>query len=163
MGDGWWGKLIRFLSIIDKYIDELGNSNVQDSGAGRRYEPHDAGRVGKTSMTLKFTKNEFNEDQESSINACYLEKELKLINHDRKVKLAIWDTAGQEKYNAVAPVYYRDALGAIVVYEIVSTESFEKVKKWVNELREHANNKEIIIMIAGNKSDMENQRRVDPK
>ena len=41
------------------------------------------------------------------------------------------DTAGQEKYNAVAPVYYRDAVGAIIVYDITSTESFEKVKKWV--------------------------------
>ena len=43
----------------------------------------------------------------------------------------IQDTAGQEKYNAVAPVYYRDAVGAIIVYDITSTESFEKVKKWV--------------------------------
>ncbi|MCL4167781.1 UNVERIFIED_CONTAM: hypothetical protein GTU68_039733 [Idotea baltica] len=77
--------------------------------------------------------------------------------------MAIWDTAGQEKYNAVAPVYYRDAMGAIIVYEIISTESFEKVKKWVKELREHANNKDLVIFLAGNKADMENQRRVDLK
>jgi GTPase SAR1 family protein len=50
-------------------------------------------------------------------------------------------------------------VGAIVVYEIVSNESFQKVKKWVSELREHAN-KDIVITIAGNKSDMERQRRV---
>lgn len=54
-------------------------------------------------------------------------------------------------------------MGAVVVYEIVSTESFEKVKKWVKELREHANNKDIVIYIAGNKADMENQRRVPRK
>ena len=72
-------------------------------------------------MTLKYTRNEFNDEQPSSINACYLQKDLKLSNHDNKVvKLAIWDTAGQEMYNAVAPVYYRDAVGAIIVYEIVS-------------------------------------------
>lgn len=53
------------------------------------------GRVGKTSMTLKYVKNEFNDDQESSINACYLEKDVKLQNHNKLVKLAIWDTAGQ--------------------------------------------------------------------
>jgi GTPase SAR1 family protein len=41
------------------------------------------------------------------------------------------DTAGQEKYNAIAPVYYKDAVGAVVAYEIVSHESFERVKKWV--------------------------------
>lgn len=79
------------------------------------------------------------------------------------VKLAIWDTAGQELYNAVAPVYYRDAVGAVIVYEIVSSQSFEKVKKWVTELKDHANNKDIIIVIAGNKCDMETNRRVDKK
>lgn len=60
----------------------------------------------------------------------------------------------------MAPVYYRDSIGAIIVYDITSTESFEKVKKWVEELRNHANKKNITIMIVGNKSDMENQRRV---
>jgi GTPase SAR1 family protein len=50
-------------------------------------------------------------------------------------------------------------VGAIVVYEIVSNDSFQKVKKWVAELREHAN-KDIVIAIAGNKSDMEKQRRI---
>jgi Rab family protein len=45
-----------------------------------------------------------------------LEKNISLTDHNKIVKLSIWDTAGQEKYNAVAPVYYRDAIGAIVVY-----------------------------------------------
>lgn len=84
-------------------------------------------------MTLKYTRNEFNEEQPSSINACYLEKDIRLIeNENRQIKLAIWDTAGQEMYNAVAPVYYRDAVGAVIVYEITSNESFQKVKKWVS-------------------------------
>lgn len=93
-----------------------------------------------------------------------MEKDIKLPQNENKlIKLAIWDTAGQEMYNAVAPVYYRDAVGAIIVYEITSNESFEKVKKWVTELREHANNKDIVIMIAGNKCDMESSRRVPKK
>lgn len=76
------------------------------------------------------------------------------------------DTAGQEKYNAIAPVYYRDAFGAIIVYEITSIESFDKVrtsliqvKKWTSELKEHAD-KNILISVAGNKSDMESMRKV---
>lgn len=67
--------------------------------------------------------------------------------------IAIQDTAGQEKYNAIAPVYYREALGAIIAYEITSRESFEKVKKWVNELEQHAP-KGIVLSIAGNKADL---------
>ena len=60
----------------------------------------------------------------------------------------------------MAPVYYRDAVGAVIVYDITSTESFDKVKKWVEELRNHANKKNITIVIVGNKCDLENQRRV---
>lgn len=46
----------------------------------------------------------------------------------------IEDTAGQEEYNSLAPIYYKDAVGAIIVYDITSRESFDKVKKWVSEL-----------------------------
>ena len=44
------------------------------------------------------------------------------------------DTAGQEEYNSLAPIYYKDAAGAVIVYDITSAESFMKVKKWVAEL-----------------------------
>jgi small GTP-binding protein len=70
------------------------------------------------------------------------------------------DTAGQEKYNAIAPVYYREAVGAIVAYEITSRESFVKVKKWVSELEQHAP-KGIILTITGNKADLEGMRKVN--
>jgi Ras-related protein Rab-5C len=69
------------------------------------------------------------------------------------------DTAGQEEYNSVAPIYYKDAAGALIVYDITSKESFQKVKKWVIELEENAP-KGIILTIAGNKADLENNRVV---
>lgn len=62
-------------------------------------------------------------------------------------------------YNAMTPIYYRDALGAVVVYDITSTGSFEKVKKWINELRQSAQDN-IVIVIVGNKIDLESQRKV---
>jgi GTPase SAR1 family protein len=70
----------------------------------------------------------------------------------------IWDTASQEIYNTVASVYSRDAHVTIIVYEITSVESFNKIEKGVSELCDHSNNKDIIIVIAGNKSDMETLR-----
>eukprot|EP00825_Cyclidium_porcatum_P040837 TRINITY_DN5250_c0_g1_i2.p1 TRINITY_DN5250_c0_g1~~TRINITY_DN5250_c0_g1_i2.p1 ORF type:complete len:217 (-),score=40.32 TRINITY_DN5250_c0_g1_i2:275-925(-) len=73
--------------------------------------------------------------------------------------LAIWDTAGQEKFHALAPMYYKDAVGAIIVYDITFKESFEKVQKWMMELKEFAQ-KKIILCIAGNKCDMEGQRQI---
>lgn len=70
------------------------------------------------------------------------------------------DTAGQEKYSSVASVYYKEAVGAIIVYEITSRESFLKVKKWVSELEMNAP-QGIVLVIAGNKADLENQRVVN--
>ena len=73
-------------------------------------------------MSLKFVEDRFDELQKSTVNASYLQKLITLSNKS-KVNLAIWvyfsltqDTAGQEMYNAVVPVYYRDAYGAIVVF-----------------------------------------------
>ena len=61
----------------------------------------------------------FNEHLPRTVNASYLEKEVTLSDSN-KVKLAIWDTAGQEMYNAMAPIYYRDASAAVIVYDITS-------------------------------------------
>ena len=109
-------------------------------------------------MTLKYVNDVFNEHLPRTVNASYLEKEVTLSNN-HKVKLAIWDTAGQEMYNAMAPIYYRDASAAIIVYDITSVDSFDKVRKWILELRESSNDK-IIITIVGNKLDLESMRKV---
>jgi Ras-related protein Rab-21 len=76
------------------------------------------------------------------------------------VNLSIWDTAGQERFHALGPIYYRDASGALLVYDITDAESFNKVKNWVKELKKIVGN-DIIIVIAGNKIDLEKNRNVD--
>lgn len=116
------------------------------------------GRVGKTSIINKFVKNKFDETSESTLNSYYLEKEVEFENH--KFTLCIWvkisltqDTAGQEKFNALTPIYYRGAKAAVLVYDVGLSETFKKVKKWIAELREF--NKEAnTIVIAGNKVDL---------
>jgi len=77
----------------------------------------------------------------------------------QSIKFAIWDTAGQEKFDAMAPIYYRDSEGAVLVYDITIRESFNKVQKWIAELRQHAGD-DIFIVIAGNKCDRENDRQI---
>ena len=71
---------------------------------------------------------------------------------DKTVNLCIWDTAGQEEYHALNSVYYRDAVGAILVYDITDRDSFDKVRTWVEELRLYLS-KDTPIAIAGNKCD----------
>ena len=92
------------------------------------------GRVGKTSLTLRYVKGQFDINEESTMNADFLEKPIEL-GMGRNVLAAIWDTAGQEKFRALAPMYYRDASGAVLVYDITFRESFSRVVNWVKELR----------------------------
>jgi len=106
------------------------------------------GRVGKTSLTLRFCNDHFDGNQESTINASYLEKNVTTASNEN-VTVAIWDTAGQEKFHALTPLYYRDALGAIIVYDITFKESFDRVQKWIEELKQYGG-KDMIIAIAGN-------------
>ncbi|KAL4434967.1 hypothetical protein ABPG74_017723 [Tetrahymena malaccensis] len=118
------------------------------------------GRVGKTSLTLRYCKGEYSDTQESTINVSYLEKTVQ-VNETDKVNIAIWDTAGQEKFKSITPMYYQQAVCAIIVYDITYKESFDKVKSWVTELTQILDTNKIIICIAGNKSDLENNRQID--
>lgn len=107
--------------------------------------------VGKSSLVLRFVKGHFTEFQESTIGAAFMTQTLAL--DDVTVKFEIWDTAGQERYHSLAPMYYRGAQSAVVVYDVTSNDSFERARRWVSELRDQAN-KDIVIALAGNKIDL---------
>lgn len=68
------------------------------------------------------------------------------------------DTAGQERYHSLAPMYYRGASAAVVVYDITHASSFERAKKWVAELRQNVANPALVIALVGNKVDLADQR-----
>lgn len=75
------------------------------------------------------------------------------------MKAQIWDTAGQERYRAITSAYYRGAVGAFLVYDITKKQTFDNVQRWLRELRDHADSN-IVIMMAGNKSDLNHLRTV---
>ena len=116
--------------------------------------------VGKSCVASRFVRDEFYEFQEPTIGAAFLTKKLDLDN--KIIKFEIWDTAGQERYRSLAPMYYRGACAAIIVYDITCTESFAGAKTWITELKKRAN-MDCIIALAGNKSDLEFQRKVNKK
>ena len=109
--------------------------------------------VGKSSISLRFTRNEYFEYQEPTIGAAFMNKEIDKETY--KVKFEIWDTAGQERYNSLAPMYYRNAKISVIVYDVSNTESFKRAKKWVNELKSKLDNPYIILI--GNKCDLQNK------
>jgi Ras-related protein Rab-22 len=128
--------------------------------------------VGKSSLALRFVTNEFKPYSESTIGASFMSKSIRIpvspsskvddksTQQERRIGLKIWDTAGQEKYRSLAPMYYRGAEVAILVYDITIPASFIALKEWALELKHNAL-PDLELVICGNKSDLEQFRRVD--
>ncbi|KAF8323841.1 ras-domain-containing protein [Clavulina sp. PMI_390] len=114
--------------------------------------------VGKSSLVLRFVKNQFDDYRESTIGAAFLTQTVTLEDKS-VVKFEIWDTAGQERYKSLAPMYYRNANCAVVVYDITQSNSLDKAKSWIRELQRQAD-PAIIIALVGNKQDLEARRQV---
>lgn len=113
--------------------------------------------VGKSCLVVRFVRDEFFEFQEPTIGAAFLTQTVTL--DDATVKFEIWDTAGQERYRSLAPMYYRGAAAAIVVFDITKKDSFNGAKSWVKELQRRGD-PNVVIALAGNKADMESKRKV---
>jgi small GTP-binding protein len=126
--------------------------------------------VGKSSLALRFVKNEFRPYTDSTIGAAFLSKTVPLFItkggaaanttantcssfSSPMVTFKIWDTAGQEKYHSLAPLYYRGANAALVVFDLCRRSSFQTLKKWVEELRSKGP-PGIAVAICGNKLDL---------
>lgn len=113
--------------------------------------------VGKSCILHQFIENKFKEDTTHTIG---VEFGSKVINvNSKSIKLQIWDTAGQERFRSVTRSYYRGAAGALLVYDISSRDSFNSLQNWLTDARSLAS-PSIIIILVGNKKDLEAQREV---
>eukprot|EP01097_Dermamoeba_algensis_P010260 TRINITY_DN7502_c0_g1_i1.p1 TRINITY_DN7502_c0_g1~~TRINITY_DN7502_c0_g1_i1.p1 ORF type:complete len:231 (-),score=41.67 TRINITY_DN7502_c0_g1_i1:140-832(-) len=115
--------------------------------------------VGKTSLAVRFCNDSFFENNSPTIGASYFLKNISFGGH--KIKLQLWDTAGQERYKSLAPMYYRGSKAAILVYDICSLNSFEKMKDWARELQCNLPLDQIVLAVVGNKTDLSNNRKVN--
>jgi len=132
----------------------------EDAGVDRCYKLLLMGEsnVGKTSIILRYTENEF---QTSGISTCGVDVKCKFVSVDNiKIKLVIWDTAGQERFRGLAKNYFRGANGFVLVYDITDKKSFDKLRGWMNDAKEKIDSEYKMIVI-GNKKDCEDEREVD--
>jgi len=113
--------------------------------------------VGKTSLIMRFTKNIFNEDFLNSIGVDFKSKDLNV--EGKKIKLQIWDTAGQERFRTITSSYYRTAHAIAIVFDITRRQSYEHVKRWVEDINKYAKENTIKFLI-GNKTDLANEKQV---
>ena len=112
--------------------------------------------VGKTCILLRFADNSFDETFLSTIGVDFKVKEL--IMDGKKIRLQIWDSAGQERFRNITNSYYRNCSGIIIVYDITSHESFDKVTEWVSDVRKYVPT--VPLLLVGNKCDKEDERQV---
>ncbi|KAF0034579.1 hypothetical protein F2P81_012337 [Scophthalmus maximus] len=116
--------------------------------------------VGKSSIVWRFVEDSFDPNINPTIGASFMTKTVQYQNELHK--FLIWDTAGQERFRALAPMYYRGSAAAIIVYDITKEDSFQTLKNWVKELRQHGP-PNIVVAIAGNKCDLSDAREVPEK
>ena len=115
--------------------------------------------VGKTSIFNKFITGEFSQNYKSTITVEYKSKYLK-IDNNLYVKLTLWDTSGSEKYRALTKQYYKGAQAIILVFDLTDQKSFDDLKKiWLNDINNYSD-KNIQILIVGNKMDLIEERKV---
>ena len=113
--------------------------------------------VGKSNILTRYIKNEFCQNTKSTVGVELGIKFIKIKGISTKIQ--IWDTAGQERYRAITSSYYKGSHGCFIVYDITNQSSFDNVEKWYEHVQKEAG-KDISIILVGNKSDLENERKV---
>ena len=117
--------------------------------------------VGKTCIIERFCENKFSPTPLSTIGAA--NATAVIYYEERALTLDIWDTAGQELYRSLNKIFYKNAKIAVLVYDITKRSTFEEVKNYWYEQIKKVNGDDIIIGIAGNKSDLFNKEEVSEK
>lgn len=113
--------------------------------------------VGKTSLVVRYIGKMFSKHISPTIGASFFTCNINL--EESRVKLQVWDTAGQERFRSMAPMYYRNANAALLVFDITNISSFTAIKGWVKELQSNVP-EAMVLSLVGNKSDLEGLRAV---
>ena len=116
--------------------------------------------VGKSCILNRFMNDTFKEDYQATIGLDFQSKNVQIDNQD--IHLLLYDTAGQEKFRSLIPMYTRDANIVLLVYDITCKDSFMHLSDWLNDLT-NLNKEEVIFALVGNKIDIGEKREVTPE
>ena len=114
-------------------------------------------KVGKTSLIKRYTKDQFGGVYLTTVGMDFQDKIIEI--EDKRIRLQIWDTAGQDRFRNVTKSYFQSSHGLIIVYEISDKESFEKINFWMENIKNNAPEDAKIILV-GNKEDLTSERHV---
>jgi small GTP-binding protein len=111
--------------------------------------------VGKTCIIMRYTEDSFTNNFEPTVGVDF--KVVDRAIDGRRVRLQLWDTAGQEKFHTITQSYFRGAHGALVVFDVTSATSRDRTHMWMDSIRETAC-EDIQIVLVGNKSDCDDRK-----
>ena len=137
----------KFMQPINQTIDYYKVIMIGDSGTG------------KTSISLQYCLDHFNEKEANTIGVSYLSKYMYQENEDKSdkklCKICIWDTAGQERFMSIVKLYYKQLNGIFCVYDVNNVTSLFNTEKWINEsLSVHKDPSKVPLILFGNKNDI---------
>lgn len=114
--------------------------------------------VGKTQLIYRYTKDDFQAHSTTTIGVEFTTHTI--VIEEKTIGAQIWDTAGEEKYKSLTSIYYKGAVGAILVYDITRRDTFDRVcTQWIGELKNFSD-PNIVTMLVGNKCDLKDKREV---
>ncbi|OHS95558.1 Ras-related protein Rab-19 [Tritrichomonas foetus] len=139
------------------YGDRLLSHQMQESDLCVKVVLLGQSMVGKTCLVGREMDDVYLDDQKPTVGVSFVTKFINL--DDFSIRLQIWDTAGEERFRSIAPMYYHDCGAAILVYSITDKSSFENIEVWINELKSHME-KMPLLYVVGNKCDLIEEREV---
>lgn len=116
-----------------------------------------AAGVGKTQIVNQPVNKNFKEDGQPTIGVYF--KSYSIQADDKNVELHIWDTAGPERFRSLIKAYFKNALGAVLVFDLAYRQSFEELSMWINDLKSLCDRNAYIVLV-GNKKDLEDDRQI---
>lgn len=119
--------------------------------------------VGKTSLINQYIEESFSESYKPTLGANIVRKDVMLDDLDAKVRLIMWDLAGQEKYSVIRSMYFQGCVGALLVYDVTRYKTYETISsRWLKDFQKYVKQEGAYILI-GNKIDLEDKRAVSPE
>ena len=115
--------------------------------------------TGKTAITERFSTNRFNVVHNSTIGVDF-SSVLTTMNNTDRIKIHMWDTAGNRIFGPIINSYYRGVAGFVIVFDITKRQSYEDINYWYNQIIQHSDNKNMPILLIGNKCDISSVRKV---
>lgn len=112
--------------------------------------------VGKTSLVYRYIENKFRESYKATLGVNLLKKDMEVDGNS--VSAQIWDLGGQDSFKSLRKLYLEGTNGALVMFDLTERKTFEKLNEWVESFKEARGEQPIVLI--GNKSDLENQRKI---